>query len=219
MKKFFAFLIFSSVLVSMSSCFVDRIVGSGRIISENRIMSNTNFTEIRVEGSMNVNIVQGDTVKIVAKDFENILSSLETRVVGNTLVIDYQDHTWISNSAGEITVTMPKLSNVEMSGSGDIGTVGNFRFDDLNLLISGSGNFSFTGSAKNMNAKISCSGNIRAFNMPTENATVKISGSGDMQVNVTRKLDATISGSGDIIYKGAPSVNSRVTGSGRVRSF
>lgn len=219
MKKFFAFLIFSSVLVSMSSCFVDRIVGSGRIISENRIMSNTNFTEIRVEGSMNVNIVQGDTVKIVAKDFENILSSLETRVVGNTLVIDYQDHTWISNSAGEITVTMPKLSNVEMSGSGDIGTVGNFRFDDLNLLISGSGNFSFTGSAKNMNAKISGSGNIRAFNMPTENATVKISGSGDMQVNVTRKLDATISGSGDIIYKGAPSVNSRVTGSGRVRSF
>lgn len=219
MKKFFVFLIFSSVLVSMSSCFVDRIVGSGRIISENRIVSNTNFTEIRVEGSMNVNVIQGDSVKIVAKDFENILSSLETRVVGNTLVIDYQDHTWISNSAGEITVTMPKLSNVEMSGSGDIGTVGNFRFDDLNLLISGSGNFSFTGSAKNMNAKISGSGNIRAFNMPTENATVKISGSGDMQVNVTRQLDATISGSGDIVYKGTPSVNSRVTGSGRVRSF
>jgi hypothetical protein len=219
MKKFFVFLIFSSVLVSMSSCFVDRIVGSGRIISENRIVSNTNFTEIRVEGSMNVNIIQGDSVKIVVKDFENILSSLETRVVGNTLVIDYQDHTWISNSAGEITVTMPKLSNVEMSGSGDVGTIGNFRFDDLSLLISGSGNFSFTGSAKNMNAKISGSGNIRAFDMPTENATVKISGSGDMQVNVTRQLDATISGSGDIVYKGAPSVNSRVTGSGRVRHF
>jgi hypothetical protein len=114
---------------------------------------------------------------------------------------------------------MPKLSNIEMSGSGDIGTVGNFQFDDLSLLISGSGNFSFAGSAKNMNAKISGSGNIHTFDMPTENATVKITGSGDMQINVTRQLDATISGSGDIVYKGTPSVSSRVTGSGRVRHF
>jgi Putative auto-transporter adhesin, head GIN domain len=219
MKKFFVFAILSLVLVSMNSCIPERITGSGTITSENRTVSNTNFTEIRVEGSMNVSIKQGDSVKIVAKDFANLLPYLETRIVGNTLVIDYRDHSWISNSVGEVTVTMPKLSSVELSGSGNIGTIGSFRFDDLSLLISGSGNFSFAGSAKNMNAKITGSGNIRTFDMPTENATVKITGSGDMQVNVTRLLDATITGSGDIVYKGTPSVNSSVTGSGRIKRF
>ena len=85
--------------------------------------------------------------------------------------------------------------------------------------ISSSGNFSFAGTAKNMNAKISGSGNIRAYELPCEVATVKISGSGDMQLNVSRQLDATIISNGDIVYKGIPSVNARVTGNGRVVKF
>ena len=219
MKKFFVFSVLCTFLLSMSSCIPDRITGSGSITSENRTVSSTNFTEIRIEGSMNVNVKQGDSVKIVARDYANLLPYLETRVSGNTLVITYRDNTWLNNTQGEVMVTMPKLTNVELSGSGDVGTIGAFSFTDLGMLLSGSGNFSFSGSAKNLNAKISGSGNIRAFDMPTENATVKISGSGNIQVNVTRLLDATISGSGDIVYKGTPSVNSSVTGSGRVKKF
>ena len=219
MKKFFVFSVLCTFLLSMSSCIPDKITGSGSITSENRTVSSTSFTEIRIEGSMNVNVKQGDSVKIVARDYANLLPYLETRVSGNTLVIAYRDNAWLNNTQGEVTVTMPKLANVELSGSGDVGTIGAFNFTDLGLSISGSGNFSFSGSAKNLNAKISGSGDIRAFDMPTENATVKISGSGNIQVNVTRLLDATISGSGDIVYKGAPSVNTSVTGSGRVKKF
>ena len=158
----------------MGSCIPDKIKGSGSITSENRTVNSTNFTEIRIEGSMNVNVKQGDSVKIVARDYANLLPYLETRVSGNTLVIAYRNNTWLNNTQGEVTVTMPKLTNVELSGSGDVGTIGAFSFTDLGMSISGSGNFSFSGSAKNLNAKISGSGNIRAFDMPTENATVKI---------------------------------------------
>jgi hypothetical protein len=219
MKKLLKFTVLGSIILFLNSCFADRIVGSGRITSETRTVSNTNFTEIRMEGSMDVLIKQGDSVKIVAKDFENILSYLETRVSGNTLIITYRDNTWLSNSAGEVTVTLPKLTNVELTGSGNVGTIGSFRFNDLGMNISGSGNFSFAGTAKNMNAKISGSGNIRTYDLLCDLANVKISGSGDMQLNVVRQLDATITGSGDIVYKGTPSVNTSVTGSGRVRKF
>lgn len=219
MKKLLNFGVLFSIALFFNSCFVDRISGSGRIISESRTVNNPNFTEIRMEGSMDVLIKQGDSVKIVAKDFENILSYIETRVVGNALVITYRDHTWLTNTAGEVTVTLPKLTNVELTGSGNIGTVGSFNFDDIGMLISGSGDFSFAGTAKNLNAKVSGSGDIRAYNLICDTAKVKISGSGDMQLNVLRQLDATISGSGDIVYKGTPSVNTSVTGSGRVRKF
>ena len=219
MKKLLNISLLCSIILFLNSCFADRISGSGRIISETRVLSNTNFTEIRMDGSMDVLIKQGDSVKIVAKDYENTLPYLETRVVGNTLVVSYRDHTWLNNTTGEVTMTLPKLTNVELTGSGNIGTIGTYRFNDIGMLISGSGNFSFAGTAKNMNAKISGSGNIRAYELLCEAANVKISGSGNMQLNVSRQLDATITGSGDIVYKGTPSVNASVTGSGRVVKF
>ncbi|MBL7814440.1 MAG: DUF2807 domain-containing protein [Saprospiraceae bacterium] len=219
MKKLLYFSLLCSIMFSLNSCFVEPISGSGRIGSESRVLSNTNFTEIRVEGSMDVLVKQGDSVKIVAKDFENLLPYLETRVVGNALVVSYRDNTWVRNTAGEVTVTMPRLTNVELSGSGNIGTVGSFNFNDIGMNISGSGNFSFIGTAKNMNAKVSGSGDIRAYDLVCDVANVKISGSGNMQLNIVRQLDATISGSGDIIYKGTPSVSSSVSGSGKIRRF
>ena len=108
MKKLLKFTVLGSIVLFLNSCYADRIVGSGRIISETRTLSNTRFTEIRMEGSMDVVIKQGDSVKIVAKDYENVLAYLETRVSGNTLIITYRDHTWLSNTAGEVTVTCRK---------------------------------------------------------------------------------------------------------------
>ena len=61
--------------------------------------------------------------------------------------------------------------------------------------ISGSGNFSFAGTAKNMNAKISGSGNIRAYELPCEVATVKLVASSicssTSHVNWPQRLQAT----------------------------
>ena len=220
MKKLFAFPILIAVLVvSLTGCFKDHLIGSGSIVSENRTFT-SNFKEIRIEGSMNVLVKQGDSMRVVAKDFGNIIPYLETKIVGNTLVIKYEDKAWVSNSAGEVTVTLPTLTNVELTGSGDVGTIGHFNFTDLSLLISGSGDFSFVGACKNLNAKISGSGDIRAFDLPTEAINARISGSGNMQLNVSRTLDATISGSGDIIYKGTPTtVTKSISGSGSVRKF
>ena len=220
MKKLFALPILIAVFaVGLTGCFKEHIIGSGSIISENRTISGS-FQEIRVEGSMNVLVKQGDTVKVVAKDYANILPYLDIRVVGNALVISYENNAWINNSAGEITVTLPKLTGVEVTGSGDIGTIGNFNFTDLSLNISGSGDFSFAGTCKTLNTRISGSGDIRAYDLPTETVTARISGSGNMQLNATRTLDATISGSGDIVYKGNPAtVTKSISGSGSVRKF
>jgi Putative auto-transporter adhesin, head GIN domain len=205
-------------VVTFTSCVPDITTGSGSIVTETRSV-NTSFKEIRVEGPMNCFVKQGDSVKIVAKDFANLLPMLETKVIGSTLVIKYTDNTWVKNSAGEVTVTLPQVTLLEMTGSGDMGTIGSFRFNDLSLLISGSGDFSLAGSAKKVNAKISGSGDIRAFDMPCDTATIRITGSGNVETAVNKNLDATITGSGNITYKGSPAVSTSVTGSGRIRKF
>jgi hypothetical protein len=205
-------------LAVLTGCFKERIIGSGTTTSEKRTVNGT-FTEVRLEGSANVKLRQGDTIEVIAKDFPNLLPYLRTTVSGNTLVIDFQSDTWVSNSVAEVTVTLPKLSGLEISGSGNMGTISDFSCEDLGLDISGSGDISLVGKAKKMNAKISGSGDVRTFDFICDDIKASVSGSGDMNLTVLKTLEATISGSGDITYKGTPSVNVQVTGSGRVKKF
>lgn len=215
MKKIFLLPLALSLL--LTGCIKEFVTGSGTILTENRAISGT-IKSIQVKGSIDVQLKQGDSTQVKVKDYENLLLYLDTRLVGTTLIIDYND-AWVTHSAGEVTVTVPQISDVEVSGSSDISTVGNFNFDDLRIDISGSSDLFLAGSAKNMNIKISGSGDIRAFEMPADTAKISISGSGSGQLNVKKLLDVNISGSGDLIYKGDPSVSSRVTGSGKVRKF
>jgi hypothetical protein len=49
---------------------------------------------------------------------------------------------------------------------------------------------------------------------------IRISGSGDVEVNVKESLEANISGSGSVTYRGNPAhVNSHSSGSGKVRKM
>ena len=114
------------LLVFLTGCFKERITGWGNIVSENRTVRG-DFNEIEVKDAINVFVKQGDSFRIVVKDYENILPNLSTRVLGNRLVIDYDD-VWINRSEGEVTVTLPRLTSIEVSGSSDIGTIGNFKF-------------------------------------------------------------------------------------------
>jgi Putative auto-transporter adhesin, head GIN domain len=204
-------------LLFLTGCIKEALSGWGNTASENRTVVGS-FNEIEVRGSFNVFVKQGDSLKIVAKDYENLLPHISTRVLGNRLIIDYDD-SWIIHSAGEVTVTMPRLTGIDISGSSEVGTIGTFKFNDLGINVSGSGNLILAGSAKNLNLKISGSGNLRAYDMPCDTARITVSGSGNGQLFVNKLLDVTISGSGDLTYKGNPTVTSRISGSGRIRRF
>lgn len=104
-------------------------------------------------------------------------------------------------------------ASIAGSGNIDLGTV----TDQLDASIAGSGDMNLHGSARNLELSISGSGNFRAFELPSETASVTISGSGSCEVQVSTHLDIVISGSGDVYYKGTPTVDLQTTGSGTVK--
>ena len=55
--------------------------------------------------------------------------------------------------------------------------------------------------------------------LATQNASVRIDGSGDSKLNVARSLELIVEGSGDVTYRGRPSVSSRLEGSGNVTAL
>ncbi|MEM0991567.1 MAG: head GIN domain-containing protein [Bacteroidota bacterium] len=136
-----------------------------------------------------------------------------------------------------IWITLPRVDRLSVSGSGDI--LGENRFDNLedlklnvsgsgnirleaeadetNCVVTGSGNIALAGTANNQKVSITGSGDVESEDFAAETCVVRITGSGDCEVNVRDRLEVYITGSGDVSYKGDPSVKSRITGSGDVK--
>lgn len=102
--------------------------------------------------------------------------------------------------------------NISGSGSSNIQLQCNF----LETFVSGSGDMYFTGNGNLARFNINGSGSVRAFNFPVKECYTKISGSGDMYVNVAELLDVDISGSGSVHYIGYPVINTHISGSGKL---
>ncbi|QOG00838.1 head GIN domain-containing protein [Flavobacterium sp. MDT1-60] len=223
-------------------CFVanaqsEKINGNGKVVSETRTTSG--YDAIKISGSFDVDLVAGKEGKIIMKGEENILSAIIVEVEDNTLKIQVKKNTNIHSSMGkkvQVTVPFEKISELSLSGSGDIQSKdaikndkflaklsgsGNFNLavdsNSLELNLSGSGNVRLKGSADSFTTKLSGSGNIDAGELKSKNVDVNVSGSGDSKVNCSEVLTARVSGSGDIKYTGNPEKRDvKVSGSGNI---
>ncbi len=116
------------------------------------------------------------------------------------------------NINGEIVAN--NTVNAKISGSGNIFL--ELYTTNIETKISGSGNIDLSGESNTGTHTISGSGNINSYNFVQKECFAKISGSGNMYLNVSDYLDANISGSGSIFYLGNPQVTVKITGSGSV---
>ena len=105
---------------------------------------------------------------------------------------------------------------LELTGSGEIEL--DVETKQLGSIIAGSGEIRLRGSAKALQHTISGSGDLNAFNLETESAEIKITGSGNCELSASNRLHVIISGSGTVFYRGDPrTVSQEVTGSGKVK--
>ena len=87
---------------------------------------------------------------------------------------------------------------------------------EIDAETNGSGDIDLQGSTRSWTGEIHGSGNIRAMDLKSENATIRIYGSGDANVFAAAILDVHVAGSGDVRYKGNAQVSSSIAGSGRL---
>lgn len=208
--------------------------GEGPIVTEE--LNIDEFRGVELDISADVFITQGSEFSVTVEGEENIINELDLDVTGNVWHICFEDCVRNHDDLN-IFITMPVIDYLKIDGSGSITGENFFEVDDLELKISGSGDMDLgvgaddidakisgsgkmilEGDAERLDFKVSGSGDLRAFDLVVEKANVTISGSGDVEVNVTDDLDIKISGSGDVYYKGNPSVSIDITGSGEVIS-
>ena len=215
----------------------EKIEGNGNLKKESRSVGN--FTGIASSGSWDVMVAYGESNSIQVEGDENLLEYIETKVEDGSLHIRAKKSVNLK-SKHKITVyvSLTRLTNVSLSGSGDIIGEGKFenegtthfrlsgsgnikmsfnKVKDVETSISGSGNIRLSGSTHSVSAHISGSGNADCSDLVCDDASASISGSGNVKVFANKSIDAKIAGSGNVYYKGAANdIQRHVAGSGRV---
>jgi Putative auto-transporter adhesin, head GIN domain len=198
----------------------------------------TGFDRVAASGSEDVTIVTGRAAGVVARGPADRLDRLDIRVEGGTLKIGHKrgDWSWGRGEPVRITVTLPALHGVRLSGSGNLtadrgsgpafaasvsgsGDLSVAQIDaaSVALDLSGSGDLTATGRCRAATVALAGSGDMHLGGLACETATVSLAGSGDIDARVSRTATVNIAGSGDVVITGGARCTTRKAGSGEVR--
>ena len=189
------------------------IKGSGNIINESRELAD--FDTVEIMGSMDADIVSGESFSCNVQGDDNLVPLVKTTVTNNTLEISTEGNYSTKNPL-IVYLTMPVLDKAKIIGSGDM-TISDVTKDKVILTITGSGDITASGSVGILEAVVSGSGDLSLQNLQADHVNVTINGSGDAEVWANQSISAQVNGSGDIIYTGNPAkVITQVNGSGDI---
>ena len=171
--------------------------GEGEIVSETLELSDISGIDLEIAGR--VYLSEGSEQSIEVRGYENLVEKLrlESNVRNDIWHIGFQNGCYDSDEQMEFFITVPNLTHVAISGSGEIIGESTFETEQLDMNISGSGMMELKAIATQANLKISGSGKIITM---LESASIesKISGSGDIKLEGsadTQNLDIIGSGS------------------------
>lgn len=229
----------ASLFIGMTSLFAACNVipgthGDGNVLKETRKVST--FDGIEVSGAFEIILKQAATEEVTVEADANLLPLIRTEVVGGTLMIETRKpihHVTVM----KVYVTVKDLKRIDVSGAVDINTDGRITVPELTIDASGASDskmdiavqklrlgssgaskMKFSGSAIEVNMDLSGASDIFAFDMPAESYDLEISGAGNAEINVSKKIRAEISGAGNVKYKGSPTeVDQSVSGAGTIK--
>lgn len=227
-------LILLSISILISSCSFVGICTKGNGSISKITKDYSNFNEISVNGSVNVIITRSDNFNVEVETDENLLDLVKVELEENDeLMISTEN---VCPTQFNVYVSMPELTEVEVSGSGDVISESVFETEEFEIDIAGSGNVQLninstnaeieiagsgdviiSGRTGELDIDIAGSGSVNADGFESAKASIEIAGSGDASVNVSNLLDVQIAGSGDVIYQGNPKISTDVSGSGSVK--
>jgi hypothetical protein len=170
------------------------------------------FTRIENPSSVDVRLRVGHPQEVRVRAGEKVIDDVDTEVRDGTLRIDFDHDGWGGNDV-VVEASVPKLSGIETSGSGDVDADG-LQADAFEVRSDGSADIALTGTVDRLALDMSGSGDADTSGLAARDARVSVDGSGDVDVRAEQRLDVQVDGSGDVEYLGHPHLTQRIDGSG-----
>lgn len=231
MKKLILFL---PVLLSVTFLFAQSTVVHD---SHAEARTVTSFHAIEISSGINLTIKQGnDEAVAVSALTPEIRSRIKTKVENGTLKIYFDNdglRGWKNNRELKAYVSFKNIDGLEIN-SGSFTTIdGELNATNLNVNVSSGAGFEgivkatkldvdqSSGSRANLKGKVtdlkvsaSSGAGFSGYELTSDNCKADASSGGNIEVNVTKELDAQASSGGGIDYKGSVSVTNISKSSG-----
>jgi hypothetical protein len=182
MKTFLAILIIGMIAVSLVSCSND----AKEVTMATKDFDLKSFTKIDVGGAFEVEITRGDAFKVSvsADDFPHI----RVEKSDDTLIIRRQGIEWFApfHSRPTATVTLPFLTDLNISGASQV-KFQNFQSDaDLKLTLSGASHVEAVSiSAGGLELKVTGASSLTGDIKATKDAKLEASGASRIELTGT----------------------------------
>lgn len=201
--------------------------GSGNIVTIEEAFSD--FDALDISHAFKVEVVQGDTYRVVLHVDDTFVEDLEIVQQGAVLRIGLKPEFrgGITNATLEAEVTMPELSDIEVSGAsqaevrgfasnayfaGDVSGAsvlrGEIEAGDTRLDVSGASSAELSGHGDSLTVDASGGSSVDLADYPVSDALIDASGASSVTVYVSGTLNASASGASSVKYLGDPTLGS-----------
>ena len=203
MSRYFILILFFSILFLTTACEdQNSFIGSANLIDQTRNLDN--FTEVEVGSLIKVTIRQGSEYTVTLRANDNLIDQITTEQRGNTLMIELPNGSFREVSV-EAEIVMPDLRGLTQTDASDGVIEGFLGLNNLRLEVKDAGDLTITNtSVQNLEAIVSGEGNINAFGLTAQEATVTVKDAGDLELTVDDRLAGTVADAGDLYYRGDP---------------
>jgi hypothetical protein len=214
---------------------------AGPAVAAERGYSVTNFSRVRVEGPVTVEITTGGSPAARAQGDRQAIDRLRVETNGDLLMIGIDRTNWTGSSSGNdngravLYVTATNIQTLSVIGAGDVSVdrVGGGRFaltvagtgrarvdkidvDQLVVGINGVGSAKIAGEAKQARVRSQGDGLIDGAALDADDAEVSLIGTGEIRIRADRSAHNVLKGSGRILIDGTPACSGTSEGSGEV---
>jgi hypothetical protein len=170
------------------------------------------FTRVDKDGSVDLRLHVGARQRVKVRAGEKVIDDVRTEVRDGTLYVAFEHDGWGGGSV-VVEATVPKLTAIAKSGSGDVEAEG-ISAPAFALRADGSGDIELYGNATRLSAELDGSGDVDLSGLTAGAAEVDKSGSGNTDIRADDHLTVALDGSGDVHYLGNPVLVQHVDGSG-----
>lgn len=204
-----------------------------------RIYEVAGFTGVALRGSDDVDVRVGSGFSVRAEGPVAELDTLRIVREGDVLRIGRKDSSsfhWGDTAHVKIYVTMPRITTADLSGTGDLAidrvegerfrldstgsgniAIGTLGVEAADLMLSGTGELSAKGSARQLKIDLTGSGDVNAPDLKAASATVSVLGTGNVHASVDGPAQVSVTGTGDVDLGSAARCTTTNTGTGEVR--
>jgi hypothetical protein len=174
------------------------VKGSGPSIDKNLNVSD--FKGIDVSGGIDVILVQGSSESLTLTAQENLFEYITAKVDNGTLKI-YTRNNLRPTQPMKARITFKEISNLKVSGGGDIYSETPVNVEALDVSISGGGDFSSVINSEVLKCNISGGGDAK-IDGKTKDYNISVSGGGDLESKVSAgSISCRIIGGGDLFLR------------------